>query len=292
MNVAGQTPQQNQVTQKNIDEYARDGATCLRGVISQHWIETLRRGLDQAVANPSDRSRIWNRSDNGETTFYDSMVWQDNPDYSDFILNSPMAELAGQAMGVSAVNFFFDAVFVRSLGSQFRTPFHQDEPFWSVEGYDCASAWTPLVPVAKVSALEFVKGSHLWTDKFAQTNFGDLTKDDRDHVSFANSDTVPFPDIEGNRDKYEILSWDMEPGDVALFNARIIHGGSGLLSQDRDLKVFNTQWLGDDVRVCFRPEGMDPDHSQFMANQGLTPGDRVDCSLYPKLWEAQTSRVS
>jgi len=29
-------------------------------------------------------------------------------------------------MEVEAVNFFFDAVFVCSAGTQFRTPFHQD----------------------------------------------------------------------------------------------------------------------------------------------------------------------
>ena len=274
------------LTQQNIDEYASDGATCLRGVLNPEWIEVLSTGMDRAINSPSERHRYWNRSDGGETTFYDSMVWQENPEYRDFIVNSPMAELAGRTMGVRSVNFFFDAVFVRSLGSQFRTPFHQDEPFWSVQGFDCSSAWTPLVSVEKQSALEFVKGSHLWSEKFAQTNFGDLTKDERDNVAYKAADTVPFPDIEGCRDDYEILSWDMEPGDVALFNARMIHGGSGLLKSDRDLRVFNTQWLGDDVKVCFKPEGMDPDHSQLMTEAGLSPGDRVGTNLYPQLWES------
>ena len=143
----------------------------------------------------------------------------------------------------------------------------------------------PLVPVETRSALEFVRGSHRWTARYAQTDFGALTGDTRDHVSYANRDDVrPFPDIDGNRGRYEILSWDMEPGDVAVFNARTIHGGSGRLREDRELKVFNTQWLGDDVRVVVRPEGMDPDHSTEMAAAGLGPGDRVAGDLYPRLW--------
>lgn len=142
----------------------------------------------------------------------------------------------------------------------------------------------PLVSVEQKSALEFVKGSHLWTEKFTQTNFGDLTKDERDNVKFEDSDAVPFPDIEGDRDCYEILSWDMEAGDIALFNARMIHGGSGLLREDRDLPVFNTQWLGDDVRVHLRPGGMDPDHSAIMAEVGLREGDRLGTHMYPQLW--------
>ena len=53
----------------------------------------------------------------------------------------------------------------------------------------------------------------------------------------------------------------MKAGDCVAFNGRIIHGGGGKLPQGKDLRVFNTQWLGDDVRVNFRSYGMDPDHS-------------------------------
>ena len=272
------------VTQSDIDAYATDGVVLLRQAIAHEWIESLRRGIDKNLEAPSERGRLWNRGTDGSTTFYDSQAWQGIPEYRDFVLDSPMAELAGTVMGCSAVNFYFDAIFVRTPGAQFRTPFHQDEPYWSVSGFDCASSWMPLVSVEKRSALEFVRGSHRWGERYAQQNFGALTGDARDQVVFGGDDTVPFPDIEGERHRYDVLSWDMEPGDVALFNARMIHGGSGNLAPDRGLKVFNTQWLGDDVRVCFRPEGMDPDHSQVMTEAGLAPGDRISGDLYPEVW--------
>lgn len=72
-------------------------------------------------------------------------------------------------------------------------------------------------------------------------------------------------------DKYEII------------NARMIHGGSGNLDPEVGLEVFNTQWLGDDVRVKFRAEGMDPDHSMIMTKAGLQPGDRLGTDLYPEI---------
>ena len=272
------------ITAQHIRQYSEDGVTLVRGAFDQAWIQRLTNGVDANIAAPSERGRIWNRDEQGHTTFFDAQVWQSTPDYRDFILHSGMAEIAGRVMGVSAVNFFFDSVFVRSKGTQFRTPFHQDEPFWSVKGFDCSSAWMPLMHCEKRSALEFVKGSHRWTEKFGQTNFGALTGDERDQVIFSANDTVPFPDIEGDRENFEILSWDMEPGDVAVFNARIIHGGSGLLRPDRELMVFNTQWLGPEVRIKFREEGMDPDHSQVMTEAGLKPGDRVGGALYPEVW--------
>ena len=58
----------------------------------------------------------------------------------------------------------------------------------------------------------------------------------------------------------------------------------GNLAPDRGLEVFNTQWLGDDVRVCFRTEGMDPDHSEMMTAAGLAPGDCIGTELYPEIW--------
>ena len=273
------------ITPEVINQFYEDGAICLKGIISEHWIKSLTEGLDHNINNPSERGRLWNKDAEGNTCFYDSQAWRYNERYKDFVMNSPMAEIAGRVMNVNTVNFFFDAIFVRTPGNQFRTPFHQDEPYWSVEGFNACSTWMPLVSVEKKSALEFVRGSHRWNERFAQTNFGALTGDTRDQVIFDDNNTEPFPDIEGNRDQYDILSWDMEPGDIAMFNARTIHGGSGRLRNDRGLKVFNTQWLGDGVKVNFRPEGMDPDHSQVMTEVGLKPGDKIGGDLYPELWQ-------
>lgn len=273
------------VTDADRKAFADDGVVFRAGVFTD-WVEPLLAGVNRNIDNPSERSRVWDRDAAGNVCFYDSQVWRDIPEYRDFALNSQCGEIAGRLMGSSAVNFFFDAIFVRTPGAQFRTPFHQDEPYWSVDGFDTCSVWMPLVPVEKKSALEFVRGSHRWGQKYAQENFGALTGDARDQVVFQADDTVAFPDIEGNRDDYDILSWDMAPGDAVFFNARIIHGGSGNLSEGRDLKVFNTQWLGDDVRVLFRPEGMDPDHSGVMRANGLAPGDRVGGDLYPQVWAA------
>ncbi len=274
------------ISSADVESYSRDGVVVVRNAFDHSWIEALRQGIEDNIARPSERGRIWDRDAEGRSCFYDSQVWRQIDAYKDFVLNSPSAEIAGRLMGSASVNFFFDAIFVRTPGAQFRTPWHQDEPYWSVEGFDTCSIWMPLVAVEKKSALEFVRGSHLWTQKFRQTNFGALTNDPRDQVEYRDDGTVEFPDIEATREQYDIVSWEMNPGDCVAFNARIIHGGSGNLSEGRDLKVFNTQWLGDDVRVVFREEGMDPDHSAVMAEYGLSPGDRPGTELYPQVWAA------
>ncbi len=272
------------IAKEDTAAFARDGVVFLPQAFDRNWIDILRGGIEDNIARPSARSRIWDRDAEGRTCFYDNQAWRDIEGYRDFAFNSPCAGIAGKLMGSERVHFFYDAVFVRTPGAQFRTPWHQDEPYWSVKGFDTCSIWMPLVPVEKKSALEFVLGSHLWKQKFRQTDFAVLTKDGRDRVKFRDGGTVPFPDVENNRGDYDILSWDMEPGDCVAFNGRTVHGGSGNLSEGRDLKIFNTQWLGDDVRVCFREEGMDPDHSAIMTEHGLKPGDGLGSELYPQVW--------
>jgi ectoine hydroxylase-related dioxygenase (phytanoyl-CoA dioxygenase family) len=275
------------VTYKEIETFHQNGVVLLKSIFDVDWIELLNQGLDQNYHNPTQRARTWDRDTDGRTMFWDSQAWQGIKEYQKFIFNSPAAELAGKLMRAKNINFFFDAVFMRSPGSQFSTPWHQDEPYWSVEGYDTCTIWMPLVPVRKESALAYVPGSHLSNKIFDQYNFGDLNPDgkvDVDQVNFTGIAEESVPNIDADPESYNVMSWDMEPGDCVVFNSRILHGGSGKLNQDQDLRVFTSKWIGDDVRIKFRECGMDPDHSNIMTKYGLKPGDRLGTDLYPRIW--------
>jgi ectoine hydroxylase-related dioxygenase (phytanoyl-CoA dioxygenase family) len=280
------------ITSDEIETYHRDGVVLLPEMFDADWIELLQTGLIANCENPTDRSRVWNRDTEGRTMFWDSQAWQGIEQYRRFIFDSPAAQIAGKLMGSKHINFFFDAVFVRSAGSQFATPWHQDEPYWSVEGYDTCTIWMPLVPVKQENALAYVPGSHRQDSVFYQYNFGDLNPDGKtnvDQVDFSGVAEKEFPDIDADRENFGVVSWNMEPGDCVAFNSRIIHGGSGKLDEDRELRVFTSKWLGDDVRIKFRECGMDPDHSAIMTEYGLKPGDRPGTDLYPQIWSRSGS---
>ena len=276
------------ISDEEIATYHRDGVVPLPGLFDPDWIALLKQGLAANCEDPTDRSRVWDRDAAGRTMFYDSQAWQRIQEYQRFIFESPAAEIAGRLMGSARINFYFDAVFVRSAGSQFATPWHQDEPYWSVEGYDTCTLWMPLVPVTKENALAYVPGSHRLDSVFYQYNFGRLNPDGKtgiDQVDFSGVAAEDFPDINADPERFGVVSWDLEPGDCVAFNSRIMHGGSGRLPEDRELRVFTTKWLGDDVRIKFRDCGMDPDHSAVMTAQGLAPGDRPGTDLYPEIWQ-------
>ncbi|MFT5503254.1 MAG: ectoine hydroxylase-related dioxygenase (phytanoyl-CoA dioxygenase family) [Gammaproteobacteria bacterium] len=131
------------VLESEIECYDRDGVALLKGMFDQNWIYLLDQGLEVNCNQPGVRSRFWDREEVGRTMFYDSQAWQGIEEDRKFIFDSPCAKLAAQLMSSSMVNFYFDAVFVRSPGSLFTTPWHQDEPYWSVEGYNTCTIWMP-----------------------------------------------------------------------------------------------------------------------------------------------------
>jgi ectoine hydroxylase-related dioxygenase (phytanoyl-CoA dioxygenase family) len=64
-------------------------------------------------------------------------------------------------MGSTQVRFFHDHVLVKERGTVQRTPWHQDIPYYNVEGRQNVSMWIPVDPVPRGVTLEFVVGSHL-----------------------------------------------------------------------------------------------------------------------------------
>ena len=275
------------ITPDEVETYHRDGVLLLPGMFDKDWIELLNKGLDANIEAPTRRSRIWYKDTSGRSMFYDHTAWQGIEEYRKFIFNSPAAQICGQLMRSTTINFFFDSVFVRSTGTQFETPWHQDEPYWSVEGYDACSIWMPLGPVKQKNALSFVPGSHRLKTVFKQYNFGDLNpvrKKNVDQVDFSDIAEQEFPDINADPKRFGVVSWDMQPGDCIAFNGSTMHGGSGKLDDDCELRVFTTKWVGDDVRIKFRDCGMDPDHSADMIEKDLKPGDRPGTNLYPRIW--------
>ena len=272
------------ISTEEINIYHRDGVVLLRGMFDKDWIELLNKGLNVNCESPTERSRIWDKDDAGHTMFYDTLAWREIEEYKKFIFKSPAAKICGQLMKTKAVHYFFDAVFVRSPGTKFETPWHQDEPYWSIEGYDACTLWMPLVPVKQKNCLSFVPGSHLFKSVFNQKNFGELTGNPKDQVDFSKVADQEFPDINADPESYGVVSWELQPGDCIAFNGRTMHGGSGKLDNDTSLKVFTTKWMGDDVRIKFRNYGMDPDFSSLMIKKGLKSGDRPDTGMYPQIW--------
>lgn len=97
---------------------------------------------------------------------------------------------------------------------------------------------------------------------------------------FKNDTLEEIPDIGAHRERYDIISWDTEPGDCILHHALTVHGAPGNDSTRRP-RALATRWTGDDA-VYVERKGM----SKPIRHPGLTPGDPMDCDLFPIGWRA------
>jgi ectoine hydroxylase-related dioxygenase (phytanoyl-CoA dioxygenase family) len=96
---------------------------------------------------------------------------------------------------------------------------------------------------------------------------------------------VTVPDIDANREEYDIVSFDMAPGDALIFSAWILHGARGNSSSTQDRVALSTRWLGDDVLWDPR-EGVDPtvDPTQVLVDPGMPPRDN---SFFPEVYKQE-----
>lgn len=255
-------------------DFDRDGAVCVRGAFAPDWLELLGRGIEANLARPGPMAKRYTPAGEPGLFFGDYCNWQRIPEYREFLLRSPAAAIAGRLMGSRKVNVFHEHVLVKEPGTREPTPWHHDQPYWTVDGTQVCSIWLPLDPVPRSTVVEYVAGSHRWGRWFRPKRFADSA--DHDTSAFE-----PIPDIEGNRDRYELLGWDLEPGDCIVFHALTLHGAPGNpLPQRR--RAFSSRWAGDDATYVLR-EG-------FMSPPPLPgappPGAPLDSAVFPVVWRA------
>ena len=145
------------------------------------------------------------------------------------------------------MRLYEDSLLVKEPGTSERTAFHQDMAYFHVTGRQVCTTWCPLDDVTlETGAVQYVRGSHLWTTEF-KPNF------------FVSTATIPgtegeeVPDVAADPGKYDVVSFETGPGDVVVHHARTIHGAAGNASATRRRRAISVRYCGDDARFHRRP---------------------------------------
>lgn len=175
-----------------VDAFEADGVVVLRGVF-RDWIDTLARGVDAVLAAPSPLERSYQPTDGSAPFFQDFCNWQRIPEFRAFIHESPAGALVAALTRSKSARFFHDHILIKWPGTSTVTPWHQDAPYYCVDGTRSVSFWTPLDPVPAATALQCVAGSHRWSSVgFRPQRFDGSPL-------FADDDFDATPDIEAER---------------------------------------------------------------------------------------------
>lgn len=258
----------------DIAAFARDGVVCLRGLLTPADVDTLRQGIDANLAAPSPRAIVASRRDDPGFFIEDFCCWRENAHYRQVLLHSALPRAAAALMHSRTVRLYHDHMLTKEPGTRQPTPWHQDQPYYNVEGRQNVSFWCPVDPVRRHSTLEFVAGSHRGPWLMPRTF---MTNEAR---WFPEGSLAELPDVEADRSGFDILGWALEPGDVLAFHMLTLHASAGV-DGDRRRRVFSARYLGDDMRHAPRRWKTSPEFPG-LADE-LPAGAPLDHPLFPLL---------
>ena len=257
-------------TDDDIETFRRDGAVVLRGLFAAH-VEALREGVARNMAEPGPHAAE-NLHEGEEGRFFDDYCnWSRIPPFERAARDPAVAGTAAALMGASRVQLFHDHVLVKEPGTAKPTPWHQDGPYYFVDGRQSVSFWVPLDPVRDAS-LRLVRGSHRWEKPVEPRRWLADTSFYPDPDAYM---PVPDPDAEG----MDVVEWEMEPGDAVAFDFRTLHGARGNEGATRR-RAFSLRLVGDDATYVERPGPTSPP----FPGHGMKPGERLREDWFPMVW--------
>ena len=260
------------VTDAEIETYARDGIVCLRQVFDPEWVAFLREQVAADMANPSEMHKNVDAKDGTGHFFYDTFVSHHLPGFMRAVTDGPGAEAAGRVMGADKTNLIFDQLLVKEPGTSTETVWHHDLTY--VAGRRRANRHPlagPRPGDRRDRRRRISQGSHRWGQKFLAISFNPEEK--------YTEDLPEVPDIEAERDRHDIVSFDLEPGDCTIHHAATLHHAPGNTSSDVRRRAYVQRWAGDDVTYNPRPNLM-----AMKRDPGLAPGAGLDSTLFPAVW--------
>lgn len=255
-------------------DYLRDGAVCIREAFSPEEVALARAAIEANRASLSPLAQRASGADDGAFV-EDFCSWQRIPEMERFIRSTAAGAIAGELMGSDSVRLYHDHVLVREPGTRQRTPWHQDLPYYNVEGHQNVSMWIPVDRVSSDSTLELVAGSHLGPWYMPRTFLDEQAK------WFPEGSLAELPDVEGGTEANPVLRWSLEPGDAVCFNMLTLHAAGGTNESTR--RVLSLRFLGDDMVHAPRRWVTSPPFPGL--TDELPAGAPLDHPLFPLVWQ-------
>lgn len=266
-----------QVSDKEIRQFKTDGATLIRGALSSKWQQILEDGVERIYAKSGPYTTSYVSSGGLGKMLIDQYPHLRDEGINAFVRHSPIAEITAKLMQVKTLHFVYEQVYYRPEGLMIPMPWHQSAPYLSCSGHNIARVWVSCDKSPKELSFRVIRGSHLWNVFYRPVILPDAIEEvESSEFAYASAefdDSLPImPDFDKYPDSFEIISWDLEPGDVLVFNANTIHasgGGIDYQSPQRGIGVF----FGADDVIYDKHSGF-PDLAEIKG-VSATPGSPI-----------------
>jgi ectoine hydroxylase-related dioxygenase (phytanoyl-CoA dioxygenase family) len=312
------------ITADEVAAYKVAGVVLLRGIIDLEAVNALRRNIDEAVqtigqsqsgydlssitraAEAEDLATLASESggqhdvagimeyikSSGKPFLFDKTASSKGSFLLDtgitarlnafrrFSLRGPGPEIAAALLDSEKVNFLGDQIFVKEPGTRERTAFHQDATYFEIDGEQCCVCWMPVDPVTLESGtMLYLRSSHKDGALYQPNVFVAQTP-------LPGAQGKELPDIEGHMSDYDIVHFDVEPGDVIVHHYRTVHGAGGNNTRYQVRRAASLRYCGDDIRFRRRPWAP----QQLHHTHHLKEGEPLSGPDFPIVWTRNSSR--
>ena len=258
--------------------FQADGAVVARGLLGPSDIASATRGIERVLAEPGPLFKRASALHDGAFV-EDFCTWSRVEEIGQLARLPAVTAFAAHLMGASRVRFYHDHVLVKEPGTTQRTPWHQDLPFYNVDGRQNVSMWIPIDRVPREWSLQVVAGSHLGPWYMPRTFLDGQAR------WFPDGTLAELPDIDADiaaePRRHRVLAWDLEPGDAVCFHMLALHAAPGVPGPQRR-RVLSLRYLGDDMVHAPRPWVTSPPFPGL--TEELAAGAPLDHPRFPVVW--------
>ena len=258
-----------------VERFAKDGAVVVRVALDADAVALATEGIELAVGRPGERTIVASRHDDPGLFVEDFRCAERVPALARLARSLPLAQLAARLMGSTTVRFHHDHVLVKRAGTRQPTPWHQDQPYYDIDGRQTVSFWIPVDPVPEAASLEVALGSHRGPWYLPRTFLDEQAR------WFPEGSLAEIPDMEADPAPFPTRRWALEPGDLIAFHMATLHR-AGPAPLDADRRVVSLRYVGDDVVHAPRSWTTSPDFGDVAAD--LIAGGSLDHPLFPVVW--------
>ena len=264
------------ITVEQRERLAEDGAIVIRGLFPPDRLKIMRDAFEVGIANPS-KLHGYSFAGTEQETFNDYGNYENRSCHVDAIRKLGLAETVADLWGSGHVWFYGEEIFIKKGGLGGRSPWHQDTSYFAFNGPQMVNIWTSFEAIPYANSLEFVRGSH----RGVQYN-GSSYNNAKDHTMplWHETDWPRLPDIEAERTatpgKWDIFTFNLEPGDALAFHSGILHGGAPVTPECPERNTLVYRFFGD--QAFYRPLPLEGGSSYGYDISGLNdpmlnPGD-------------------
>eukprot|EP00930_Biecheleria_cincta_P084004 TRINITY_DN73506_c0_g1_i1.p1 TRINITY_DN73506_c0_g1~~TRINITY_DN73506_c0_g1_i1.p1 ORF type:complete len:361 (+),score=34.25 TRINITY_DN73506_c0_g1_i1:71-1084(+) len=289
------------VTEDHVAAYTTDGIVHLPGIFDPEWVDRMREAFSAAMENPGPYAEYmssgvtWNNLfEDGAHRRKDLELFQDQlffeeaeqrvPAWASIVRDSPAAAISARLMGSATATFFYAHLILKCGGADKPIPWHQDLPYWKVDGAQVGSVWVALDDMPFSASVRYIRGSHRW-GLYRPAHFVDASP-------YEGRDDLPLlPNIEelAASGEAEVLAFEVKAGDAVCFDARIVHGSPGNPENvGHHHRRVAFRFCGDNAFYCDRKGETAIPTPEIDKSHGLIHGQRLLCKTFPRVYDANS----